>query len=390
LIQRSNIGDVNAALKHQRGGLLPLVYAIFTSESDYTNMSCTSSTGNSIESIHNSVHQAVGGRGHMSDLATSAFDPIFWLHHTNIDRLFAMWQSINPQSYVVPTMNAFGTYAEPRGFVDTEDSNLLPFHSDNESGFWTSSEVRSTRTFGYAYQDTVDWNLTEATLASNVRSSVNKLYSSVSVNGTSRQRGSMSMRNTELLGLESDTLNVASKFKGKEQERQWTIKVQMQRFAHHSPFSLDFFVGPPPILPSAWSTASNLIGSHAQLIAANINPTLFNESQHTLSHGEVSLTHYLTVMTERGELASLEPDSVMPFLTKFLNWRARDMEGCEVQPDSLAALSIGLGSKVMRPAKFFSRFPTFTGLETYEDITAGKPGRTGQEQSAYESCYPTA
>jgi len=46
----------------------------------------------SIEDIHNSVHGMVGGNGedglgrkvtgHMSSVPISAFDPIFWLHHT--------------------------------------------------------------------------------------------------------------------------------------------------------------------------------------------------------------------------------------------------------------------------------------------------------------------
>jgi len=40
--------------------------------------------------IHDDVHNAVGG-----DLATAASpkDPLFWLHHANIDRLWAGWQA---------------------------------------------------------------------------------------------------------------------------------------------------------------------------------------------------------------------------------------------------------------------------------------------------------
>jgi tyrosinase len=49
---------------------------------------------------HNMVHVAVGGRyrdsngwhyGLMYDPRTAARDPIFWLHHSNIDRLWAKW-----------------------------------------------------------------------------------------------------------------------------------------------------------------------------------------------------------------------------------------------------------------------------------------------------------
>lgn len=36
----------------------------------------------SLEDIHNAVHDYVGGGGHMGSVPTSAFDPIFWLHHT--------------------------------------------------------------------------------------------------------------------------------------------------------------------------------------------------------------------------------------------------------------------------------------------------------------------
>jgi tyrosinase len=43
-----------------------------------------------LEAIHGGAHNAVGG-----DMATSRSpnDPLFWLHHANIDRLFAKWQA---------------------------------------------------------------------------------------------------------------------------------------------------------------------------------------------------------------------------------------------------------------------------------------------------------
>lgn len=43
--------------------------------------------------VHGMVHEAVGG-----DMAGSASpsDPLFWLHHANIDRLWAAWQSKHP------------------------------------------------------------------------------------------------------------------------------------------------------------------------------------------------------------------------------------------------------------------------------------------------------
>ncbi|HKD21020.1 MAG TPA: tyrosinase family protein [Rhizomicrobium sp.] len=46
---------------------------------------------------HNDIHIAVGGaigsvNGAMADIPTAAFDPVFWVHHANIDRLWAEWE----------------------------------------------------------------------------------------------------------------------------------------------------------------------------------------------------------------------------------------------------------------------------------------------------------
>jgi predicted Zn-dependent protease len=45
-----------------------------------------------LEIPHNSCHTAIGGSGgSMSSISTAAHDPIFWLHHCNIDRYFYNW-----------------------------------------------------------------------------------------------------------------------------------------------------------------------------------------------------------------------------------------------------------------------------------------------------------
>jgi len=46
-----------------------------------------------LESVHDNVHGWVGGD--MGVVATSAYDPIFWSHHTMIDRIWWLWQARN-------------------------------------------------------------------------------------------------------------------------------------------------------------------------------------------------------------------------------------------------------------------------------------------------------
>lgn len=50
--------------------------------------------------LHNRVHRWVGGS--MRPL-TSPNDPVFFLHHSNVDRLWAQWQTQNPSQGYVPS-----------------------------------------------------------------------------------------------------------------------------------------------------------------------------------------------------------------------------------------------------------------------------------------------
>jgi tyrosinase len=47
-----------------------------------------------VENLHNAVHVWVGGE--MSDQRFAGWDPLFWAHHTMVDRLWALWQVPNP------------------------------------------------------------------------------------------------------------------------------------------------------------------------------------------------------------------------------------------------------------------------------------------------------
>jgi tyrosinase len=48
-----------------------------------------------LEQVHNNVHLAVGGEMATSE---SPADPVFWLHHGNVDRLWALWQRRHPRA----------------------------------------------------------------------------------------------------------------------------------------------------------------------------------------------------------------------------------------------------------------------------------------------------
>ncbi|KAG8745121.1 hypothetical protein FRC10_008732 [Ceratobasidium sp. 414] len=48
------------------------------------------------QGVHNAVHLSIGGD--MSDPSPTPSDPLFWLHHGMLDRVFAMWQAKHPEN----------------------------------------------------------------------------------------------------------------------------------------------------------------------------------------------------------------------------------------------------------------------------------------------------
>jgi hypothetical protein len=66
---------------------------------------------------HGSVHVSVGGD--MGAFETAALDPIFWLHHANIDRLWAVWRNDGHADTAVP---AWLTQQFP--FIDINGSQI--------------------------------------------------------------------------------------------------------------------------------------------------------------------------------------------------------------------------------------------------------------------------
>jgi len=78
--------------------------------------------------LHGTVHGAIGGS--MGSVPTAAVDPIFWLHHCNIDRLWASWNQnggANPPdgNFLAKTFtfaDGTGTSVSPavKGFLDTK------------------------------------------------------------------------------------------------------------------------------------------------------------------------------------------------------------------------------------------------------------------------------
>jgi tyrosinase len=124
---------------------------------------------------------------------SSGFDPIFFLHHSNVDRMLSLWAAINPGVWVTPSVAEDGGSftTEPGAPVNTRtgmdysadlliDTNLAsaltPFYN-TQLTFWPSAFLQDTSELGYTYPDFngLDPGDTDATKTA-IANRVNQLY----------------------------------------------------------------------------------------------------------------------------------------------------------------------------------------------------------------------
>jgi tyrosinase len=88
--------------------------------------------------VHNNVHVDVGGM--MADPNTAAWDPIFWLHHANVDRLWEVWLNVD---------TSHQNSADPI-WLNTK----FAFPDTSGRTTFLIKDVFDTQALGYAYDDT--------------------------------------------------------------------------------------------------------------------------------------------------------------------------------------------------------------------------------------------
>jgi tyrosinase len=65
--------------------------------------------------LHGNVHVLTGNRENMGAVPWAARDPIFWLHHCNIDRLWASWNANGGKNPKAPWNDDTFVFADPKG-----------------------------------------------------------------------------------------------------------------------------------------------------------------------------------------------------------------------------------------------------------------------------------
>ncbi|ERF74869.1 hypothetical protein EPUS_03253 [Endocarpon pusillum Z07020] len=359
--------NANAASIHDRTYLL---LSRQTSYPPFSNNAYVDSRGNqydSVESIHDTIHGLIGGW--MGLVPYSAFDPVFFLHHTNVDRMFAIFQAINPGSYVGSQTNRAGTFTTAPGTTENVNTPLTPFHSDAGTALYTSANVRSTRSFGYTYPEVRDWGLTAAEVSANTRAAVKQLYDP---NNQFTPRGvSVDKRQGNSDPGKSITIPPSLKNGTARAYREWYTNIRVNKFALQESFYIHIFIGDVPADPAAWleSTAS-FVGTFVVFM-----DNAMDNGQELNIVGQIPLTRKLVELYNAGTIADLEPRTLRPYLRKNLQWRAQRYDLSEIRVQELRSLRVSvLNSRVEPPRNKDTDFPTYGELVPEPEITDGKTG----------------
>ena len=75
-----------------------------------------------INGIHGSVHIWVGGT--MSDASVSPADPVFWLHHANLDRLWWEWYNGPKGNHQNPPLTGADAVMDPWSYAESNTRNI--------------------------------------------------------------------------------------------------------------------------------------------------------------------------------------------------------------------------------------------------------------------------
>ncbi|KAK4128712.1 Di-copper centre-containing protein [Parathielavia appendiculata] len=372
---QSNNSLVAMNLDQNRGSLAQRLYTLFSGYDNYTTFSSNAfgPQADSVESIHDTIHGLVGGfgpgqassqAGHMGYLQWSAFDPIFFLHHTMVDRILAIWQTLHPTAWITPSRSLTNSYTIRKGQVLSSNTALAPFFSHDNGSFWDSDGVRDHTKFGYTYAEllgppTFSHNMAVTAQVRTVRQAVNRMYGSFSPASLFlkelRASGFKTSSGKATTGHNFSRSTMAGKIFVGDRYHEWTANVGVGKQALDGDgvvaSSVNFFLGDAPRDPREWTATTNHVGTMG--VFASVGGYGISGNQggaHDVAvSGTVPLTAALMKKVAAGELASLRPRDVEPYLKGNLKGIVLGRKG-EVLTECVDGIMVGIvSSEVTAP-----------------------------------------
>ncbi|KUJ21549.1 Di-copper centre-containing protein [Mollisia scopiformis] len=352
-------------------------YTNYTTFSNHQLISNDAGDEGSLENVHDSIHGTVGGNGgHMSDLDYAAHDPAFWLHHANVDRIFAIWQALNLSSYTFDEADPSfeGTFVMLADTEDNLDTELSPFTDGSGKTYWTPNTVVSTETFNYSYPEIQKWLFQNDTqYQQNIRNCIQNLYGATAdsiANGTSTTTTSAAT------GTESQQPVVGSSCTYTD----YITTIKTYKHGLGESYRVHIFLGDFNPDVTTWHTLDALAGIF-MVFGRNTTPGAASETgcgkckqdakAGVQISGIVSLTAQLLFEVKKGNCPSMNKADVIPYLTKNLHWRVTLHDGSEHPREDVPGLVVSVNTTEV--SVHVNGLPQRSGVyEAHPEVTAGR------------------
>ncbi|KAK4193361.1 putative tyrosinase [Podospora australis] len=387
---QSNNSLVALNVDQNQRSLSQRLYILFSNYGDYSRFSnnawipqVNNASYDSLESLHDTIHNLAGGGGlgqpnfqggHMSFIPYSAFDPIFFLHHTMVDRIFAMWQSLYPESWITPTPANLNSYTTSRGQIQDSRTPLTPFFSSDDGTFWTSDGIRDFTKFGYTYTELATRPNTSSRAQAGVRRAINRLY------GTSSP-ANLFLRELRSLGVKDNRRKMNSATESQDFAltgqvgaifngglyREWIANIRVRKQALDGPFSIYFFLDAPLNDPEQWTSAPNHVGTLGVFAADKFGMGGMQMDGLEVT-GTIPLTTALVNRIAAGELTSLEPSYVEEFLRARLMRRVLGPNGRVWDTRMVEGLRIGIASSTVKAPQSEDELPVWGEVSEHFEL----------------------
>ncbi|KAI4259586.1 MAG: hypothetical protein LQ352_000654 [Teloschistes flavicans] len=344
----------------------------------FTNFSNSAWTPNSpgydsLESLHNQIHGLIGNGGHMGVIDYAGFDPLFWLHHANTDRLLAIWQALHPDSYVESSQEPIGSAVLAAGTQTDVNTPLKPFHWDTNGNYWSSATVTNISELGYSYPEVQGKSQPE------IKAAVNALYATSS-GKTITRRDSVGGTDNQLApliaaGLSSEApVETAPDPPATGNYTEWLSNIRVAKDALEQTFFVHIFLGDFNPDPKTWTFEPNLVGSHSV-----ITPYVMKRdpNQSTIVTGQIPLTRALRADEQKGLVNMGNETATKDYLTKNLHWRVTTMDDKDVPRDQVPDLKVSVVTANVQAAEADDEFPIWGEMKVQTDVTDGRPAGLG-------------
>jgi tyrosinase len=370
-INATSRNDVaNERISKQQPNNRDMLYKLLTMWQPYNQVSNKANGGTigNFETLHDGLHN-VFGLGHMGIVEVSAFDPVFWFHHCNMDRIQALYQYRYPDTWVEDTAQPKGTFAVAKGAIEGPATPLMPFHMNALGDMWTATTSRNWTAFGYTYPELIS-NPSNQTFTA----TLNKLYKP-----SSQGIGDSTNTTTPAPGVggSNNTAEVTTK------ATDWLAEVKMPSDIQIS-YSVRAFLGEPDADPKNWPTDPNYVGQLASMSSPRMDSDV-------IVTGNIGLTERLAQKHRSGELKSLGKEDVAAYLKKHFSWRIQALDYSEIPRNNPPrGLNVTVFNIPVSIPKSDDDVPTWDGeVEYNHDIEGNPPVYDGPGPDGTNSTTPT-